>query len=229
MQPLVSCIVPVWNGERYLAEALESIFSQTYPHIEIVVVDDGSTDGTPAILSSYSDRILTIRQTQAGPAVARNLGIEKAKGVFIAFLDSDDLWEPRKTELQLARFHQRDDLSICLCHVKNFWSPEIELPEQRGEERGEAVSGWFAQSMLVRREAFKSVGAFDVSLHHREAMDWLRRAGDFGLAVDVVPDILVHRRLHLTNRSRTRAALDNESLLRIARSALARRAVRDKG
>jgi hypothetical protein len=60
-------------------------------------------------------------------------------------------------------------------------------------------------------------------------MDWLRRAGDFGLAVDVVPDILVHRRLHLTNRSRTRAGLDNESLLRIARSALARRAVRDKG
>jgi glycosyltransferase involved in cell wall biosynthesis len=224
-QPLVSCIIPVWNGEKYLAEAIESVLGQTYPALEIVAVDDGSTDGTPALLSSYGERIVTVRQDQSGPAVARNAGIERSTGEFIAFLDADDLWDPRKTELQMARFAQRPDLAICLCEVRNFWSPEIETPQGGATaERMDAVAGWFAQSMLVKRDAFRAVGAFDTSLRHREAMDWLRRATDSGLTVDVVREILVHRRLHLTNRSRSRAANDHESLLRIARAALSRRA-----
>ena len=229
-QPLVSCIVPVWNGEKYLGEALDSILNQTYPQIEIVVIDDGSTDRTQDILASYGERVIAIRQAQAGPAVARNVGIERATGAFVAFLDSDDLWDPRKTELQVAMFGERADLAVCLCRIKNFWSPEIELSEQKGEVEGaDGVSGWFAQSMMIKREAFQSVGKFDISLRHREAMDWLRRASDLGLTVDTVPEILVHRRLHLTNRSRSRAANDHESLLRIARSALARKAMKERG
>ena len=225
--PLVSCIIPVWNGEKYLAEAIESVVGQAYPAIEIVVVDDGSTDGTPALLSSYGERVVTIRQDQAGPAVARNAGIERSKGEYIAFLDADDIWDPRKTELQMERFRDRQDLSVCLCEVRNFWSPEIEVPqESAATEKMEAVSGWFAQSMLVKREAFRTAGGFDTSLRHREAMDWLRRATDSGLAVDMVKEVLVHRRLHLTNRSRSRAANDHESLLRIARAAMSRRSAK---
>ena len=97
MEPnLVSCIIPVFNGELYLREALESVFEQTYRTTEVVVVDDGSTDETPNIAASFQSRVTYIRQDNQGPATARNTAIRAARGEFIAFLDCDDLWEPEK-------------------------------------------------------------------------------------------------------------------------------------
>ena len=222
--PLVSCIIPVWNGERYLEEAIQSVLDQTYFQLEIVIVDDGSTDRTADIISSYGNRLISVRQEQVGPAAARNSGINISRGELVAFLDADDIWEPRKTEVQVERLLSRRDVSICLCDVKNFWSPEIVLTgAQPSTEGSESVSGWFAQSMMVRRAAFQRIGVFDTSLRHREAMEWLRRATDSGLSVDVVRDVLVHRRLHLTNRSRFRADDDHKALLRIAQDAVLRR------
>ena len=179
--PLVSCIIPVWNGEKYLEEAIQSVLDQTYPELEIVVVDDGSTDGTANIISSFEGRLISIHQEQAGPAAARNSGIEASQGEFVAFLDADDIWEPTKTELQVERLLSREERSICLCKVKNFWSPEIaRTNRQFPMEESEPISGWFAQSMMVRSHAFDSIGLFDISLRHREAMEWLRRATDSG-------------------------------------------------
>lgn len=221
---LVSCIIPVWNGDKYLEEAIQSVLDQTYSRLEIVVVDDGSTDGTTKVISSFGDRLVSIRQKRAGPAAARNSGVNASRGDFIAFLDADDIWEPRKTEIQIARMLSREDLSICLCEVKNFWSPEIVLAGgQSLTESIEPVSGWFAQSMMVRRTVFHSIGLFDPALRHREAMEWLRRATDAGVSVDVVKEVLVHRRLHLTNRSRARAGDDHKALLKIAQDAMIRR------
>src|SRR5690242_4967891 len=94
--PTVTCIVPVFNGERYLGEALDSIFAQGHQPLEVLVVDDGSTDGSAAVAKSYGDRVRYFFQPNAGPAAARNLGLEAARGEFIAFLDADDLWHRDK-------------------------------------------------------------------------------------------------------------------------------------
>src|SRR2546426_10667200 len=95
-ESLISCIVPVFNGERYLHETLNSILAQTYRPLEIIVADDGSTDGTRTIVASYGQQVRYLWQLNAGPAAARNLGLTAAKGEFIAFLDADDLWHPEK-------------------------------------------------------------------------------------------------------------------------------------
>jgi glycosyltransferase involved in cell wall biosynthesis len=225
--PLVSCVIPVWNGEKYLAEAIESVLNQTYPKIELVIVDDGSTDGTPDVIAFFKDRVTSIRQEQSGPAAARNTGISASKGAFVAFIDSDDIWEASKTALQVDLLTSREDVSVCLCEVQNFWSPEITVPEGADLPNGaDPVSGWFAQSMVIRRNAFETVGLFDPTLRHREAMEWLRRVSDAGLKVDIVKKVLVRRRLHLTNRSRSRAEEDRKALLKIAQEAMLRRRIK---
>src|SRR5712692_4526575 len=93
---LISCIVPVFNGERYLGETLDSILAQTYRPLEIIVVDDGSTDGTPAVANGYSEFIRYLWQANAGEAAARDQGLKVAQGELMAFLDADDLWHPKK-------------------------------------------------------------------------------------------------------------------------------------
>ena len=104
---LVSCIVPVYNGERYLREALDSILAQTYRPLEIIVADDGSADGTAGVVATFGDQVRYVRQHNQGPSSARNLGIRVPTGDFIAFLDADDLWHPEKLARQIARFQTR--------------------------------------------------------------------------------------------------------------------------
>src|SRR5215475_14561902 len=121
MAPLISCIVPVFNGERYLAGALESILDQTYQPLEIIVVDDGSLDGTATVVGKYAKPVRYIRQDNKGPASARNRGILEAHGQFVASLDQDDLWHSEKLERQMARFADRPDLDLCVTHAQVFF------------------------------------------------------------------------------------------------------------
>ena len=113
MKPLVSCIVPVFNGERYLAEALDSILAQTYRPVDLIVVDDGSTDGTAQVAAGYGERITYLYQENSGPAAARNKGIDAAQGEFVAFLDADDVWHEEKLARQMVRFDARRELGVC--------------------------------------------------------------------------------------------------------------------
>src|SRR5579883_2718722 len=96
MQPLVSVVIPTYNYGHFLGRALASVFAQTYAPIECIVVDDGSTDDTPAVLAQYGDRVRVIKRQRGGPAAARNAGVEAAKGEFVAFLDADDWWAKDK-------------------------------------------------------------------------------------------------------------------------------------
>src|SRR4051794_39471252 len=123
--PTVSCIVPVFNGERYLREALDSILAQSHSALDVLVVDDGSTDDSAPLAKSYGDRLRYFFQPNAGPAAARNVGLAAARGEFVAFLDADDRWHPHKLTLQLARFGARPELDYCVTHVQNFWVPEL--------------------------------------------------------------------------------------------------------
>lgn len=223
MKPLLSCIVPVFNGERYLAEALDSIFGQDYQPTEIIVVDDGSTDGTAGVAARYGDAVTCIAQANAGPAVARNTGIKAAKGEFIAFLDADDTWVADKIERQMARFNARPELGICAAHNQNFWAPELKEEEQRlrAQGAGEPHPG-VLPSMLIRRSVFDTVGLLNPVLKHRDAMEWLGRAKDVGIVMETMPDVLVLRRLHLSNISREEAAADPDEMLRALKERLDR-------
>ena len=111
-QPRVSVIIPAYNADRYIAEAINSIFSQSYQDYEIIVVDDGSTDSTPEILQSYGSRIHSISQTNGGMAAARNLGIAAAKGELIALLDHDDIFLPDKLPAQVACFDSHPGVGL---------------------------------------------------------------------------------------------------------------------
>ena len=113
----VSCIVAVYNGERYLGEALDSILTQTFRPAEIIVVDEGSTDGTASVAHHYGEQLRYVWQPNAGPAAARNLGLGLVQGEFVAFLDADDLWHADKLAQQMARFRARPELDLCVTHA----------------------------------------------------------------------------------------------------------------
>jgi glycosyltransferase involved in cell wall biosynthesis len=183
---LISCIVPVFNGERYLGEALDSILKQAYRPLEIIVVDDGSTDATPAVAARYGDRIHYVRQGNAGAPAARNRGLSLASGEFVAFLDSDDLWHPEKLERQMRRFKARRELDLCVTYLQNFWIAKLKNEENRFKSHrlSEPVPGYVTQTLLARRSAFDRVGTFDESLKVGDPADWFLRAGESGLITE---------------------------------------------
>ncbi len=216
-KPLISCIMPVYNGEKYLAEALESIFAQTIVPEEIIVADDCSQDGTAAVLEKYRERITVIRlEKNLGPPSARNSAIRASRGEFLTFLDADDLWHPEKTEIQLTRFREVPSLSMCQSYAKNFWSPEL-TEDERGSRHPRLLQPWpgnILQSMMIRRVAFDKVGWLDPALLTNDDGDWFLRAKDTGIEREMLTDVLVHRRLHLHNLTRIYADDSRESLLK---------------
>lgn len=181
-RPLISVIVPVYNGERFLAETLRSALLQTYPHFEIIVVDDGSRDGTGAItaeLARKDARLRAVRQENAGVAAARNRGIAEARGSLVAPLDADDLWRPEKLAKQVAAF-ARGGPSVGLVYC---WSERIDedgfiLPGRgnthtdEGEVLPQAIMTnivGHASGALMARAAVLAAGGFDTTLRQQKA------------------------------------------------------------
>ena len=224
MKPLVSCIVPVFNGERYLAEALDSILAQTYRPLEVIVVDDGSTDGTAHIVAGYGAEVSYIHQANAGPAAARNRGLDAARGEFIAFLDADDLWHKEKLARQMAHFDARPELELCLSHLEHFWEPEMKDEEEqfRDHRFSGALPAYVVQAMLARRALFDAVGRFDPSLTPNDDTDWFVRAVDRGTVTEMLPDVLIFRRMHKSNLTRDQTTMF-DLLPRIFKASLYRR------
>ena len=223
--PLISCVVPVFNGERYLGEALESILKQSYRPVEIIVADDGSTDGTSTVIVKYGERVLYLKQPNAVSAAARNLGLTAAQGEFVAFLDADDLWHPEKLERQMARFQARPELDYCLAHVQNFWVPELIEEEKRFRDHriSKALPGYSTCTLLARRALFARVGQFNTAVKHADDTDWFLRVSEHRATMEMLADVLLYRRLHQTNISRLRAAHSRDQYLHILKSALDRR------
>lgn len=218
----VSCIIPVHNGEAFLAEAVRSILEQTHAPHEVIIVDDGSTDGTPRVIRGFRAPVRGVRQDNAGPAVARNRGLEAATGAFIAFLDADDTWHPEKLERQLAAFRADPGLGVCLCHVQNHWVPELaeEAERLRDHPRARPLPGAVTQAMLVSRAAFETVGHFDAALTHGDAAEWLVRAERAGVRRRMLEDVLVRRRIHPGSLSRCAAGDSRAEFLRLVKARL---------
>src|SRR5437773_3884093 len=202
-KPLISCIIPVFNGERYLTEGLDSILAQTYRPIEIIVVDDGSTDGTRELVASYRDQVRYLWQPNSGPATARNQGLSAASGEFVAFLDADDLWHPEKLQRQMARFQARPELDYCVAHAQNFWVPELIEEERRfcDHRISKPLPGYVTGTLLVRHALFGTVGLFNPNIKHADDTEWFLRVSEHGAAMELLPDVLLYRRLHQTNLS----------------------------
>jgi glycosyltransferase involved in cell wall biosynthesis len=234
--PLVSCIVPVFNGERYLGEALDSILKQIYRQLEIIVVDDGSTDTTPTVAARYRERLLYVRQDNAGAPTARNLGLSLARGEFVAFLDADDLWRPEKLQRQMRQFEGRPELDVSVTYLQNFWVAELKKEETRfkGHRLSEPVPGYVTQTLLARRSAFDSVGLFNESLKVGDPTDWFLRATEQGLVTEMLRDVLVDRRMHESNTSmqpgtRRMTPPMEESMLWVVKASLDRRRLAHQG
>jgi glycosyltransferase involved in cell wall biosynthesis len=223
--PLISCIVPVFNGERYLGEALDSILAQTYRPLEVIVVDDGSTDGTAALAETYRDRVRYAYQPEAGPPATRNQGVRLARGEYVAFLDADDLWHPEKLARQVALLQARPELACCLTHVQPFWIAELaeEAARLRDHPRNRAVPGYAASSLLARRGVFETVGYFDPEQWYGDIIDWFARIAEHGLQMEMLPDILVYRRFHHMNLTRRRNAEYRREFPRLMKALLDRR------
>ncbi|MEQ8859649.1 MAG: glycosyltransferase [Pseudomonadales bacterium] len=207
-RPAVSCIVPVYNGARFIDEALQSIVNQTCPVAEVIVVDDGSTDATAEVVHAWRDQVTYVRKDNGGPASARNLGIHLSASPFLAFLDADDLWHPEKLERQMRCFVERPDLELCLTYKRTFWvegmREEGERLRREGHPFAEDHPGYVCQTMLMPRTTFQKVGPFDDSLRIGEDTDWLLRAERLGVVREILPDVLVFRRMHQDNLSYTR-------------------------
>jgi len=227
----VSCIVPVFNGEMYLGEALDSILKQRYEPLEIIVADDGSTDGTREVVKRYGTRVRYLHQPNAGPGVARNLGLGAATGEFVAFLDADDLWHAEKLARQMARFDARPELDVCVAHVQNFWVPELREEEERfrSHRLSKPLPGYLTATLLARRSLFESVGPFNAALRHGDSTDWFLRAAEHGAVIELLPDVLSYRRLHQTNRSRLLASNSRDEFLKLVKAVIDRRRVKNDG
>ena len=220
--PLISCIVPVFNGERYLGETLDSILEQTYRTTEIIVADDGSTDGTAQVVASYGNKVRYLKQDNAGASAARNLGLSAARGVFVAFLDADDLWHPQKLAHQMACFDGRPELDLCITFQQNFWIPELALEAERYRDHNlsKPAPGYNSGTLLARNSVFETVGPFNPVLRHADKTEWFLRAFEKGIVIQLLPDILVYRRFHQANCSRTLGAESRDEYLNLLKASL---------
>jgi glycosyltransferase involved in cell wall biosynthesis len=211
MNPPVSVVVPVYNGALFVAEAIEAILSQDYQPIEVVVVDDGSTDETPAIVGAYPVRY--VRQENAGASAARNRGLAEATGELLTFCDYDDVYHPTKVSSQVRHLIENPQTACVLVHHRTFVEPGTEPPAWMAKDD----TG--VQAPMIRRSVLDNVGGYNPEYRMSETMEWLGRMKAAGLVVDVLPDVLVDRRLHGTNVSYQRQGLQH-GLLRSLRDRL---------
>lgn len=220
---LVSCIIPAFNAEAHLAEVINSIARQTDGPTEIIVVDDGSTDATPAVIERYGARIVGLRQANAGPAAALNTGIRVARGELVAFLDADDVWLADKLARQRARLEARPEIDVTSGRAQNFWDAAMAAPTPLVAERLAEPFPAPGLTMLARRVAFDTIGLFRTERAHSYAADWLLRAREQGAVIDEDAAVLVRRRLHPGNRSRHLTASSREEFLLLLKEHLDRR------
>jgi glycosyltransferase involved in cell wall biosynthesis len=219
----VSVITTVFNGAAYLRASIDSVLAQTLPPLELIVIDDGSVDDTPDILASYGNAIRARRQPNGGQSAAMVAGIAMARGDMLAFNDADDLWAPRKNELQVRALEADTALDAVFGHVEQFVSPELDDDTQRRLAPPVVIlSGEAAPCMTIRRAAYDRVGSLDPSLDSSYFIDWLGRAKASGLKSLMLDDIVLLRRLHENNWGRRESQARDRLLLTALRRHIVR-------
>ena len=218
MRPLVSVVIPVFNGEKFLRDAVESVLAQKYSPLEIIIVDDGSTDGTASVARSFTETVRYLHQANSGPAAARNRGIERAKGSLIAFADADDLWPAAKLELQLPALINDPAIEIVMGRIQ-----QVRLSET-GEEFDDPAFSVNLGSAVIRKTLFERVGLFDETMRYSEDVDWFMRAREGGAAIMTIDAVTLFYRQHEENMTRGKSTSELNVLKTLKRSLDRRRA-----
>lgn len=202
--PEISVIIPFYNREGYLQEALESISCQDFRDFEVIAVDDGSKDESAQIVNEFNHiPIKLISQKNQGAASARNAGIHIARGRFVTFLDSDDIWVPHKLSAQLADFHNAGD-KLCFGHIQEFISPDFLDHQKQFQTR--LIPGFSFITLLMLREDFLQVGELDPSFQLAEFIEWFERSKHKGFSAYMSNSIYAYRRIHHGNIGRGKSS-----------------------
>jgi GT2 family glycosyltransferase len=209
--PLVSVIVPIYNGAAFLKDATEVILSQNYPSIEIIVVDDGSTDEIDDVVTSLPVEIRYFKQENAGAAAARNRGIKDTSGDLIAFLDVDDLWPENNLRVLVDRLRANPDIAVVHGYGQLM---ECDTRTGRYEYVGNPSESFpfYIGAGLYRRTAFERVGLFDSDLKFGEDTDWFNRAYEANIGLLRVPEVTLLVRRHGKNMTNGKSLAELNTL-----------------
>jgi glycosyltransferase involved in cell wall biosynthesis len=216
----VSVVIPCHNQASYLGAAIVSVINQSYRPFEIIIVDDGSNDGSDEVAASFGNEVRLITQSNRGVAAARNRGVAASGGDVLAFLDADDAWPVESLARRLAVMVAADAELVFGRIRQCLGRAAADAPSSAPE-----LAGRLAGAMLVRRQAFERVGWFDERLRSAETVDWVARADDVALRQVSCEATVLFRRVHSTNMMRNRAATDPNCLAAL-RSAVVRRRAR---
>jgi glycosyltransferase involved in cell wall biosynthesis len=221
---LVSIVIPVYNAAAFLAETLESVFAQDHRAIEVILVDDGSTDRSLAIARGWAPSLRVLHQANAGPAAARNRGIELARGDYLAFIDADDRWPQGRLARQLAILKERPELDMVMGLV------EVEYPDQaprsaaRFRAAGAHIAFFSFGAGLFRRRLFDRVGLLSEALRNTEDADWFMRAREIGASWLLENDLALIYRRHGANMTEHLPLAKSEVFRVLARATARHRA-----
>jgi glycosyltransferase involved in cell wall biosynthesis len=220
--PNVSVIIPVFNGEEFLGAAIESVYRQQPHPLEIIVVDDGSTDNTARIAKRFRPLVRYIYQANQGPAVARNTGLKVTEGDVIGFLDADDQWNDNRLNLQLMIFANNPQAEIILGHsqliVKAYASDGTTVFQPYSEPWLFLNFG----SAIYRKSVFERIGFGDESLFYADDLDWFMRVREEQVHIIVHKDIVLLHRRHDRNLTHNKS-IDQAHILRMFKKSLNRR------
>jgi glycosyltransferase involved in cell wall biosynthesis len=202
----ISVVIPAYNAALFIAEAIESVFQQEGCHLEVVVVDDGSTDGTAGIAGSFAGVTVVTRQN-GGSGAARNSGLREVTAPYIAFLDADDVWPTGRMNALIEALSA--DLDAVFGQAAQFGAERAETAPQPALLPG---------TMLIRREACERIGEFQEDVKVGEFVDWWARAEEAGVRWTQIPHVVLRRRIHTTNTGivHADARLDYARVLRAA-------------
>lgn len=222
MNPRVSIVIGTRDAARYLAEALASIREGTYTDLEIVVVDCASEDRSREIAAGFGARV--IAQEGTGLYPGWNQGVAAARGELIGFLDSDDRWVPEKLSAQVRALDADPGLDYVVGHVRFFLEPGMpEPPGYRDQFDGSEHIAHMPGTLLARRAVFERIGPFRTEYEIAADIDFFKRLRDSGLRCAVVPEALIHKRMHDSNLSHFQAQTMNAEIIDLLRESVHRR------
>jgi hypothetical protein len=220
-RPLVSVIIPVYNGENFIREAVENVLSQKYPALEIIIINDGSTDSTEAIINKLPADIRYFTQDNSGPSAARNKGIRDASGEFITFLDADDLWPENNLNIMVDEMLRNPDMEVIRGYAQLM---EINKASGCYDYIGNPKESFphYIGAAIYRKSAFEKVGLFDPMLRFGEDSDWFLRAGEMKLNIKRLEETSLHVRRHGGNMTEGRNMLEL-NVMKVFKKTLERR------
>lgn len=225
-RPLVSVIIPVYNGEHFIQEAVDNILSQKYPALEIIIINDGSTDRTEAIIEKLPADIRYFTQDNNGPAAARNKGIRDASGEFIVFLDADDLWPENNLNIMVDEMLRNPDMEVIRGYAQLM---EVNKASGRYEYVGNPKESFphYIGAAIYRKSAFEKVGLFDSTLRFGEDSDWFIRATEMSLPIKRLEETSLYVRRHGGNMTEGRNILEL-NVMKVFKKSLERRRMQEK-